>query len=544
MLITRRSLLHSGLKVGVATAAVVALPRPLLAQLGRTLEPLPPIEDPRLKALTARALEAARSAGASYADVRLTHERVRVFSGNARIDDSESMLAGVRALVDGYWGFASSPVWSPDGMARLAREAVHQAKTNTLGKPRAVDLAPAPVVAEGHWEMPVAIDPFETSPFEISDFLDSLIVYLNRTPKAKINSDACTTIVQERAFASTPGSYCTQQCYRTEGAFSFERELEHGQRGSTQLDCLTAAGMGWELYTAERIPRVRDHTLYEEIDLALEELKQDLLLPVKAVEVGRYQAVFDPLTVAGIVDETIGRATELDRALGYEANAGGTSYLNDPIAMLGSYQAGAPTLTVTAERSEAGAVGTVKWDDEGVAPDAFPLVKNGVLADFQTTRESARWLEAAYTKHGIPMRSHGCAAAPSAVFAPLQHTPNLTLASGRDAKDFDSLVSGMVRGVAVKSGLVDLDFQHSSGLGTGRLYEVKQGKRVARLAGGFLFRATDLWKSLQALGGEGGLRRYGLSAMKGEPAQKYYHSVTAPAAMVKDLTIIDPLRKA
>ena len=544
MLITRRSLLHSGLKVGVATAAVAALPRPLLAQLGRTLEPLPPIEDPRLKALTARALEAARSAGASYADVRLTHERVRVFSVSTRVDDSESMLAGVRALVDGYWGFASSPVWSPDEMARLAREAVHQAKTNTLGKPRAVDLAPTPVVAEGHWEMPLAIDPFETSPFEISDFLDSLIVYLNRTPNAKINSDSCTAVVQERAFASTLGSYCTQRCYRTAGAFSFERELEHGQRGSTYLDCLTAAGMGWELYTAERIPRVRDHTLYEEIDRALEELKQDLLLPVKAVEVGRYQAVFDPVTVAGILDETIGRATELDRALGYEANAGGTSYLNDPIAMLGSYQAGAPTLTVTAERSEAGAVGTVKWDDEGVAPDAFPLVKNGVLADFQTTRESARWLEAAYTKHGIPMRSHGCAAAPSAVFAPLQHTPNLTLAPGHDARDFDSLVSGIVRGIAVKSGSVDLDFQHSSGLGSGRLYEVKQGKRVARLAGGFLFRATELWKSLQALGGEGGLRRYGLSAMKGEPAQEHYHSVTAPAAVVKDLTIIDPLRKA
>ena len=203
MLITRRSLLHSGLKVGVATAAVAALPRPLLAQLGRTLEPLPPIEDPRLKALTARALEAARSAGASYADVRLTHERVRVFSVSTRVDDSESMLAGVRALVDGYWGFASSPVWSPDEMARLAREAVHQAKTNTLGKPRAVDLAPTPVVAEGHWEMPLAIDPFETSPFEISDFLDSLIVYLNRTPNAKINSDSCTAVVQERAFAST-----------------------------------------------------------------------------------------------------------------------------------------------------------------------------------------------------------------------------------------------------------------------------------------------------------------------------------------------------
>ena len=165
------------------------------------------------------------------------------------------------------------------------------------------------------------------------------------------------------------------------------------------------------------------------------------------MEVGRYETVFDPLTVAGTRrrDDSVARLSSIAR-FGYEANAGGTSYLNDPIAMLGSYQAGAPTLTVTAERSEPGAVGTVKWDDEGVAPDAFTLVKNGVLADFQTTRESARWLEAAYTKHGIPMRSHGCAAAPSAVFAQLQHTPNLTLAPGRDAKDFDALVSGMARG--------------------------------------------------------------------------------------------------
>jgi TldD protein len=544
MSITRRTLLHSGLKIGAAAAAVSALPRPLLAQLGRTLEPLPPIEDPSLKSLTARAIDAARGAGASYADVRLTHDRVRTFGINSHIDDFESMLVGVRALVNGYWGFASGPVWTPDEMARLAREAVHQAKTNALGKPRAVDLAPAPVVADGHWEMPVAIDPFETSPFEINDFLESLSIYLARTPNARLLTNTAGAVVQERAFASTAGSYCTQRCHRMEGAFQFERQLEHGQRGGIGLDCLTPAGMGWELYAVNRIPRVRDHTMYEEIDRALEELKEDLLMPVKPVEVGRYPVVFDPLTVANIVDETLGRATELDRALGYEEKASGTSYLNDPSTMLGSYQAGASTLNVTAERAEPGAVGTVKWDDEGVVPDAFTLVKNGVLTDFQTTRESARWLEAAYTKHGLAVHSHGCAGAPSAVYAQLQHTPNLSLAPGRDGKDFGTLVSGMERGIAVKSGQVDLDFQHSSGLGTGRLYEVKQGKRVARLVGGFLFRATDLWKSIQALGGEEGLRRYGIKTAKGEPAQEYHHSVTAPAAMVKDLTIIDPLRKA
>jgi TldD protein len=544
MSITRRNLLQSGLKFGAAAAAISALPRPLLAQFGRTLEPLPPIEDPRLKALTSRALDAARAAGASYADVRLTHERTRTFDAGTGVDDSESMLAGVRALVNGYWGFASSPVWTPDERARRAREAVHQAKTNAHGKQRVVDLAPAPVIVDAHWEMPVAIDPFEISPFEVVDYLHSMVLYVARTPNTQLGQSTCAAAVQEKALASTAGTYCTQRSYRTAGFFNFSRILEHGQRGNMGLFSLTPAGMGWELYAADKIPRVRDHTLYEEIDIALEELKEDLLMPVKPVEVGRYETAFDPFTVAGIVDETIGRATELDRALGYEANAGGTSYLNEPVAMIGSYQAGAPSMTVTAERSEPGAVGTVKWDDEGVEPDAFTLVKDGTLFDFQTTRESARWLEESYTKHNRPVRSHGCAAAPSAVFAPLQHTPNLSLTPGRDGKDFDALVSSMTRGIAVKGGSVDLDFQHSSGFGGGRLYEVKQGKRVARLDGGFLFRATELWKSLQAVGSEGSLRRYGMSARKGEPVQEHWHSVTAPAALVKDLTIIDPLRKA
>ena len=540
MNLTRRNLL----KAGALAAAAAAIPRPLLAQLGRTPEPLPPIDDPRLKALASSALETARAAGAVYADVRLTHSRLRTFWPVYTADD-ESMEVGVRALMDGYWGFASGPVWSPDEMARLGREAVHQAKVNALGKRRVVELAAVPVVASGNWVMPVAIDPFEISPFEVQDFLTSLDLYCGRIPDSGLQQNFAFAAVQEKAFASTEGSYCTQRFYRTEGSLIVRLQLTKERAGNFAVEGLSPAGMGWELYTAERIPRLREHSLREEIRRGIEELREELLLPVKPVDVGRYDAVLDAPTVASLVDKTLGRATELDRALGFEANAGGTSYLTDPFGMLGSYQAGAPAFTLTAERSEPGAVATVKWDDEGVAPDSFTLVKDGVLTDFQTTRESAGWMKNSYAKAGRPVRSHGCAGAPSAVEAPLQQAPNLTLVPGREAHDFDALVSGTARGIAIKGAGIDMDFQHSSGLGMGRVFEIKNGKRVATIdSAGFLFRATELWKALHATGGEASLRRYGMMTEKGEPAERCYHSVTAAPVVVKDLTLIDPQRKA
>jgi TldD protein len=542
MHLNRRKLL----KAGVAIAAVAALPRPLYAQLGAKPELLPPIEDPRLKDLAARGLESARKAGAAYADVRLTHTRTRRFFPLVTTDD-EDMEVGVRALVDGYWGFASGPVWSPDEMARLGKEAVHQAKTNALGKPRVATLVPAAVVQNGSWIMPVKIDPFEISPFEVQDELLSLELFTRRVPTYTLDRNNVQSTLQEKAFASSIGSYLTQRSYLTIGdlAVSIDLSKQHRSGVGASLECVSPAGMGWELYMADSIPRVRSHTLREEIMLRAEATRADGMLPVKALDVGRFDAVFDAASVAGLVDGTLGRATELDRALGYEANAGGTSYLNDPFAMMGVYQAGGPLVSLTANRSEPGAAATTKWDDEGVAPDDFTLVKEGVLVDFQTTRESAGWLEDSYTKTGRPVHSHGCANAPSAVDAPMQHTPNLVLAPGHEGGDFDSLVSAMQDGVAIKSASADMDFQAGSGLGTGLIFDVKRGKRVARFgSAGFLFRTTDFWKSLLTISVDAQARRIGFSGQKGEPAQTCYHSVTASPVVAKGLTLIDPLRKA
>ena len=128
----------------------------------------------------------------------------------------------------------------------------------------------------------------------------------------------------------------------------------------------------------------------------------------------------------------------------------------------------------------------------------------------------------------------------------MQHVPNLAIAPGRDASgDFDTLVSGMADGVAIKEASLDMDFQAGSGLGFGNVFEVKKGKRVAKYeSAGFLFRSTDLWKSLLTISGDAQMRRFGYSAQKGEPPQTCYHSVTAAPAIVKGLTLIDPLRKA
>ena len=532
MLISRRDLL----KASASAAALATLPRPLLAQLGSVPEVVPPIEDPRLRTLALRGIEAARAAGAAYADVRLSHTRTRsVGSQMSSIGDGESMVVGVRALVNGYWGFAASPVWSPLEMARLGREAVYQARTNTLGALRIVELAPVPVVADGHWVMPVEIDPFETSPFEIVDYLRSLIYFVGRFPDFA-GGGSCVFHMQEKAFASSEGSYCTQRLYRSEGSLQIKLARKRINIGGA-LNRLTPAGVGWELYKRQPL---RDY-----IEQLMEEMEEDATLPVKPVEVGRYDTTCDAWSVATLVDETLGRPTQLDTALGYEANAGGTSYLKEPLAMLGTYQMGAPAITVTANRSERGGAGTTKWDDEGVSPDEFTLVKDGVLVDFQTTRESARWIEEYYTRRTRPLRSHGCASAPSALEVPLTHIPNLALAPGRKALDFDAAVAKMKKGIAVREMSLDMDFQNVSGLGTGRVYEVKDGKRVARLNGaGFLFRSTDLWKSLAGLGGPESVQRFGCAAQKGEPMQQTYHSVTAPPAAFEQLTLIDVLRKA
>ena len=315
---------------------------------------------------------------------------------------------------------------------------------------------------------------------------------------------------------------------------------------------MTAAG--WELLTEANIP-AQIPQLYEQAD------PDKPGMPVKPGDLGRYEVVFDAATMAFLLDETIGTATQLDLALGYEANNIGTSYLGpDPFALLGSYQAASPLVTITGNRSMPRGLATVKWDDEGVAPEPFTLIKDGVLVDYQTTREQAAWLAPYYQKTGKPIRSHGCAAAENALTIPMQHMPNLALAPSAAAVKLNDLVATVKDGILVTQGTTMADFQARTGLLLGTLYEIKNGRVGSALQGGaVLYDSLDLWKHVVAVGGAptqaviastmfpytaGMNKRAGWYPVKGEPPQQTSYSVQAVAATITNQAVIDPMRKA
>jgi TldD protein len=531
--LTRRDVITSAVKAGAGTAMLAVIPRPLLGPfgLGRAPAPLPSIRDPRVKEIALAAIDAATTAGARYADVRLTHtwERMNFLWGK------EEMSIGVRALVNGYWGFACGPVWSVDAAARLGRDATGEASTNAIGKQRPVELAPVTVVRDQHWETPLVIDPFTVPANEVQDYLNSLTAFTNFTAPGFETFITWDFKRQEKAFASSEGTYVTQRLDQASVGFAMER---NGFGAEYDFPMGPSAAAGWEyIRSAEAAIRASVPRLVEEIDA-------ESRIPVKPMDPGRYDVVCDAQTVAQLLTPTVGVACELDRALGYEANAGGTSYLNQPLEMLGTYKVGSPIMTVTANRSQPGALATVRWDDDGATPNEGTLVKDGVLNDFLTTRESATWIKPYYTKHQQPVHSHGCSAASDALNAPLTHVPNLVLTPGTGDDDFESLVSGLTKGFAVRRGGANLDYQQRTGMGSGAIYEVRNGKRVAHVRGlGFAFRAPEPWKNLTALGGTKSAQwSYGIS-QKGEPSQTTFHSVSAVPVVMQQLTFIDPRRR-
>jgi TldD protein len=264
--------------------------------------------------------------------------------------------------------------------------------------------------------------------------------------------------------------------------------------------------------------------------------------------------------MAAMLDRTLGIATQLDRALGYEANASGTSFLNDPLTMLGTFQVASPAVTVTANRSAPGQLATVKWDTEGVEPQPFTIVKDGVLVDYQTTREQASWLAPYYHKAGKPVQSHGCAAVQDALAVPMQHMPNLALAPQATDVTLDNLVAGVKDGILITQGETRADFQARTGTLMGRMYQIKNGRVGRPLVGGaVIYDSLNFWKHIDSVGGAATReviasatyprtalydRWSGQYPAKGEPPQRTSNSIEGVAAMVMEQAVVDLRRKA
>ena len=493
--------------------------------------------DPSLKLLAMLGLDAARSAGATYADIRIVDLRTQtVRTRNQRVtglNDRESLGFGLRALANGAWGFVASPTIDREEIVRMAREAVAQARTNSRAIKAPVALAPVSAYPDGVWQSPIAEDPFGVP---IEDKID-LLLEANRSALtvqgAQLASSAMQFVRHRTTFASTDGSVIEQVAFRSYPTMSITAVAPDNSDFQTRTSGEVAPmGLGYE--------HVRGANLIERAERWAEQAVQKISAP--AVEPGLYDLVLHPSNLFLTIHESIGHPTELDRALGGEANYAGTSFLSPPDDMIQRFRYGPEIMNVQADRTQHGALATVGWDDEGVPSDSWPIVKDGVFVDYQTTREQAGWISGLT---GIT-RSHGCSFAQSWDRVQFQRMPNVSLLPGEEGYSLEDLIEATDNGIfVIGRGSYSIDQQrYNFQFGGQAFFEIKNG-RLTRMLKDLAYQGTtpDFWNSLDMLGGAETYELGGtFGDAKGQPAQANAVSHGCPPTRFRNVKVIDPSR--
>jgi TldD protein len=493
--------------------------------------------------LTARALDAARWAGASYADVRIQRNRTQSIGTRERqittFDDAETYGFGVRVLADGAWGFAASRDVNAEEVVRVARQAVAQARANARALTRPVELAPVEAFPDVRWESPMRIDPFGVPVEEKVALLIQANEAAMRVPRARFVTTSLFFVREEKVFASTVGSYIAQTLTRTYPVTTVTAVAEGGSDFQTrQSTDVPPRGLGYEYVVDSDLPARA--TVWAEEAAAK--------LTARPVEQGRFDLVLLPTHLRLIIHESIAHPTELDRIMGYEANYAGTSFIHPPHDFLGKFRYGPEIMNVQAERSAPGSLATIGWDDEGVRPDEYLIVKDGILNDLQTTREQAPMLADWYRQTGRPVRSHGNSTAESWSDVQFQRMPNVNLMPHPDRDvPLDELIGGVERGILINGhGSFSIDQQRYNGQFGGQVaWEIRNGRKGEMLRDvAYQIRTPDFWNSMDLVGGPstywvGGTFFDG----KGEPSQLNAVSHGSPAARFRQVNVINTGRR-
>ena len=228
---------------------------------------------------------------------------------------------------------------------------------------------------------------------------------------------------------------------------------------------------------------------------------------------GRYDLVIDPSNLFLTIHESIGHATEYDRAIGYEAAYAGTSFATPDL--LGTLQYGSAGMHVTGDRTARHGLATIGYDDDGVAGQSWDLIRDGLLVGYQLDRVFAR-------KLGLD-RSNGCAYADSPGHIQIQRMANVSLQPDPDGGSTDDLISGVEDGIYIvgdKSWSIDMQRYNFQFTGQ-RFYRIKGGRLEGQLKDvAYQATTTDFWGAMDGVGGPqtyvlGGAFNCG----KGQPGQ-------------------------
>ena len=537
-MIDRRDFIRT---TGAAAAALAA--EGALVRTGAALA-APPQQsamDGPTRDLLMAALNTARTAGASFADARIARQQQNfVVTREQQVQnvvDTDSIGCGVRALVDGTWGFAATRRLTRDGVSAAARQAVAIARASRVARDLAVDLAPAQSAGETAWRSTYRIDPFTISVEEKANLLLRANAEAMRAENVRFVNSALFFVRIEKNYANTDGSVIAQILIRTWPNFTATAVSPDRSDFQNRSNVVPPMGRGWEY--------VLDADLVGNARRWGEEASQKV--GATPVEVGRYDLLLHPSNLWLTIHESVGHPTELDRAMGYEANYAGTSFVAPPDQKLGQLRYGSELMNIVGERSQEGCLATIGFDDEGVRPDQFHIIRGGMFNDYQTTREQALWLRWWYDRQGVPVRSHGCSYADAWSSVQFQRMPNISLQPGERDLTWDDVIAATDRGIAIiGDGSYSIDQQRYNAQFGGQLfYEIRGGRLGAMLKDvAYQMRTPDFWGAMDMIGGR---RSYELGGSffcgKGQPGQVAAVSHGAVPARFREINVINTGRR-
>jgi TldD protein len=477
-----------------------------------------------MRDLTDRALDTAARLGAAYADVRVVRRReesIAIKTGRVEgVAGSDSEGFGVRVLVDGAWGFAASHRLELAEADRVAALAVRIAKASGTALRHAVVLDDRPP-AHGTYETPVEEDPFRI-PLEtkIGDLLAADLA-ASRVKGIGFTESMYAAQREWKTFAASDGSF-TEQTITHVGAAVEANAIEGDEH---QRRSYPDAGGGF---------RAAGYEFIRGLDLAAnaEAYANEAvaLLTAPQCPPGRTTIVLDPSQLYLQIHESCGHPTELDRVFGTEASYAGTSFLTTDKLEAG-FRYGSDLITIVADATAPFGLGTFGWDDEGVAAQSVPLVKEGIFVGYLSSRETAP---------RIGRRSGGAMRADGWSRIPLIRMTNVNLLPV-PGKTLDEIVADTDDGLYLasnRSWSIDdrrLNFQFATEVA----YEIKGGKK------GRLFKnptytgiTYEFWRSCDAVGDQSSWIMLGTpNCGKGEPTQTGHVGHGVSGARFRDVQV-------
>jgi len=525
---------------------------PDFSLLGNTIDPLQAlqqtIDTAQKKQLADIALNAAKSKGASYADVRIgRYLNQFVITRENRVQNvanTESFGVGIRVIANGAWGFAASNNVTKDDIAKTAEKAVAVAKANAKILSEPVQLAPQKGFGEVSWKTPIQKNAFEVPVKEKVDLLLSCNAAAMGAGASFVNS-LMFAVNEQKYFASTDGSYIDQDIHRLYPTFNVTKIDKASGKFQTRRSFSSPVGMGYEYLSANPASKVSGVvTRYKDRYDMLEDIKNAAAdvnekLKAKSVEPGKYDLVLDPSHLWLTIHESVAHPTELDRVLGYEANYAGTSFLSLEKLHSKDFHFGSKLVNIVADKLQPGSLGAVGYDDEGVKCKSWDLIKEGVLVNFQAIRDQAHIL-------GLK-ESQGCCYSQSWRDVQFQRMPNVSLQPGKQKLSVDDLIKNVEKGIyIIGDGSFSIDQQrYNFQFGGQTFYEIKDGKIVGMLNDvAYQANTQEFWNSCTAIADESDYRLGGaFNDGKGQPSQSNAVSHGCATTRFNGINVINTARK-